>query len=117
MRGDLPRKSLTSKKRKKATFHSPSDEWVFPAASTIQPEERRFWSKHAHGQHESHQLCRIGKRKGLGKSDDGCCTEQRGANKRRGNSVCQRIELILNLLHGPADSENPYKNDDDVDVQ
>ena len=42
MRGNLPGKSVSSKKEDKATFYSPSDEWIFPAASTIKPEERKF---------------------------------------------------------------------------
>ena len=39
---NLPRNLKSSKKRKKAAFCSPSDEWVLPAASTIKPEEREF---------------------------------------------------------------------------
>ena len=38
----MPRIFTSSKKRKKATFYSTSDEWVLPAASTIKPEEREF---------------------------------------------------------------------------
>ena len=41
MRGDLPRLSISSKKRKTA-FCSPTDEWILPATSTIKPEEREF---------------------------------------------------------------------------
>ena len=38
MRGNLPGKSLRSKKKEdKATFSSPSGEWILPAASTINP--------------------------------------------------------------------------------
>ena len=32
--------------------------------------------------------------KGLSKSDDGCYSQRRSAEKRRGNSVCQRIGFI-----------------------
>ena len=42
MRGNLPRNFISSKKEDKATFYSPSEEWVMPAASTINPEEREF---------------------------------------------------------------------------
>ena len=49
----------------------------------------RFRREHAHVEQERPELC-----KGLRKSDDGCCTHRRSANKRRGNSVCQRIGLI-----------------------
>ena len=44
-RGDawrLAKEIYKLKDSEKATSHSPSDEWVFPAASTIQPEERVF---------------------------------------------------------------------------
>ena len=41
MRGDLPRLSISSKKRKTA-FCSPTDEWILPATSTIKLEEREF---------------------------------------------------------------------------
>ena len=34
--------SAGSKKKDKATFFSPTDEWIWPAASTIKPEEREF---------------------------------------------------------------------------
>ena len=30
------------KEKDKATFHSPAEEWVLPAASTKEPEERKF---------------------------------------------------------------------------
>ena len=33
---------LAQKKEDKATFHSPSEEWILPAASTINPEDRVF---------------------------------------------------------------------------
>ena len=42
MRGNLPGKSASSKQEDKATFYSPSDEWIFRAASTFKTEEREF---------------------------------------------------------------------------
>ena len=42
MRGDLPRISFSSKKKDKATFFSPTDEWSLPAASRIKQEQRKF---------------------------------------------------------------------------
>ena len=44
-RGDawrLAKNIYKLKETEKATFYSPSDEWVLPAASTIKPEEREF---------------------------------------------------------------------------
>ena len=44
-RGDawrFAKKIFKLKETEKATFYSPSDEWVLPAASIIQPEERVF---------------------------------------------------------------------------
>ena len=35
-------KTDTSKEKDKATFYSPAEEWVLPAASTKEPEEREF---------------------------------------------------------------------------
>ena len=75
----------------KATLFSLSDEWIMPAVSTIKPEEREVVvdsGASTCGQQERPQLCRIGNRKGLKKSDDGGNSQRRGANKRRG---CQRI--------------------------
>ena len=44
-RGDaweLAKKIFQPKETEKATFYSPSEEWIMPAASTINPEERKF---------------------------------------------------------------------------
>ena len=44
-RGDawkFAKKIFKLKTEDKATFHSPSEEWILPAASTINPEEREF---------------------------------------------------------------------------
>ena len=41
--GILPNIFISSKKKEdKATFCSPSEEWILPAASTVNPEEREF---------------------------------------------------------------------------
>ena len=42
MRRNLLGKIHKLKKEDKATFYSPSEEWIIPAASTITPEEREF---------------------------------------------------------------------------
>ena len=55
---------------------------------------RRFRREHAHVQQERPELCRIGNREGLWKSDDVCDSQWRSANKRRGDVACQRIGFI-----------------------
>ena len=43
MRGELAQKFFELKKNDdEATFYSPSEEWIMPAASTTNPEEREF---------------------------------------------------------------------------
>ena len=39
---NLARHIYKLKDKDKATFHSPTNEWIMPAASTIKPEEREF---------------------------------------------------------------------------
>ena len=58
-RGDawrLAKKIYKLKENYKATFFSPTNEWILPAASTVKPEEKRvcgrFRSKYACGQQE-----------------------------------------------------------------
>ena len=54
--GFLPKNIYKLKEKDKATFYSPAEEWVLPAASTKEPEEREFvvdsGAKYAHGQQE-----------------------------------------------------------------
>ena len=40
--GTLPKKFYKLKENDKATVYSPAEEWVLPAASTKEPEEREF---------------------------------------------------------------------------
>ena len=54
----------------------------------------RFLSIHAHVKQGRPELCRIGNRKGLLKSDEGCCSQRRSANKRRIDRACQRTRFI-----------------------
>ena len=51
----------------------------------------RFWSINAHVEQEKPELCRVGKRQGIRKSDDGCYSQRRSANKRRSDRECQRF--------------------------
>ena len=82
----------------KATFFSLFDEWVLPAASTVKPEEQEFVvdcrasMQMVSGKDLNSaelETVRISK-----KSDDGGNSQRRGANKRRGNGVCQKIGFI-----------------------
>ena len=54
----LPKNIYKLREKDKATFYSPAEEWVLPAASTKEPEERKFvvdsGAGYAHGQQESH---------------------------------------------------------------
>ena len=54
----------------------------------------RFQREHAHVEQERPELSRIGKSKSLEKSDDGGTSQRRGADRRRGNTVCQGIGFI-----------------------
>ena len=78
-RGDaweLAEFSKAQKKRKtKATFDSPSEEWDFAGRIHNKPRGKRvcgrFRSKHAHGQQERLEQSRIGDREDIEKSDNG----------------------------------------------
>ena len=85
----LAKNILKLKDKDKATFSSLTNEWCLPALSVTKPEAREFVVNSAAS--ERSELCRIGNRKGLSQSDDSCCSKRRSANKRRSDSVCQRI--------------------------
>ena len=64
------------KEKEKATFYSPSEERVTPAASTMKSEEReracgRSRSEYAYGQQERPELSGIGDHEDIEESDDG----------------------------------------------
>ena len=81
------------KENDKPTFYSPAAEWVLPAASTKEPEEREFVV-------DSGASMRMVSKKDLGdhedikNSDDGDDGQRRGANKRSSNGIRQRIGFI-----------------------
>ena len=54
----------------------------------------RFLRKRAHVEQERPELCRIGNRESLYKSDDGCYSQRRSAYKRRSDRVCQGSVFI-----------------------
>ena len=92
-RGDawrLAKNISTLEEKDIATFYSLSEIWCLPAPSVIKPKKREFVKDSgASVQQERPELCRMRNRKGPQKSDDGCCSQRRSANKRRGNNVCQ----------------------------
>ena len=93
-RGDaweLAKKIFKLKKEDKATFHGHSEEWIMPAASTINPEERKFVVDSGASMHmvskkdldkAELETVRIPK-----KSDDGNDSQRPSACKRRGNGI------------------------------
>ena len=95
---NLAKNMYNLKEKDKATFYSPTNEWIMLAASTMRPEERKFVVVSGASMHvvsrkdlDSAELDIVKVSK---KSDDSCNSARRGANKRRGNSVCQRIGFI-----------------------
>ena len=88
----------------KATFYSPAEEWVLPAASTKEPEERKFVvdsgaSMRTVSKKDLDSAELDGDHEDIEESDDGDDGQRRGANKRRSDVRCQRIGLIR---HGYA---------------
>ena len=92
-RGNLPRISISSKKRTKLnSFHLPMSEVCGRIHNNTGGKRvcGGLQSKHAYGQQERPQRCRIGYRKSLSKYDDGCNSQRRGAKKRRGNKCMSK---------------------------
>ena len=93
---------LKLKEKDKATLFSSTEVWCLPAPSVIKPEEREFVVDSGASMHmlnrkdlnsaelETVSVCK-------NPTDDGCHSQLRGANKRRGNSVCQRIGIIRDI--------------------
>ena len=89
------------KEKDKATFYFPAEEWVLPAASTKEPEEREFVvdseaSMHMFSKRDlnSAEL----EHEDIEKSDDGDDGQRRSAIKRRSNGLCQGIGFIRVML-------------------
>ena len=85
----------------KETF-SPSDEWSLPAASTIKPEEREFVVDSGTSMHmvsrKDLNSARLETVKVCKNPTTVAYSQRRGAHKRRGNSVCQRIGFIRDSI-------------------
>ena len=91
-RDDWPRISQIFFWKKKKT--EKANESCLPTTSAIKLEDNiccRFQSIHAHVEQERPELCRIGNRKRLKKSDDGCYSQRRSACGKRSHRVCSRI--------------------------
>ena len=85
------------KENDKATFYPPAEEWVLPAASTKEPEEREFVVD------SGASMLMVSKRDLISaaletmrtsRSPTAVMTANGEANQGRGHGKCQRIELI-----------------------
>ena len=86
------------KEKDKAAFYFPAEEWVLPAASTKEPEEREFVVDSGASMHlvskrdlSSAELETMRTSRNPTTGDDG---QRRGANQRRSDGICRRIGLI-----------------------
>ena len=86
----------------KATFYSPSDGWVLPAASTIKPEEREFVVDSGASMHvvsrKDLNSAELENRKDLKKSNDGCNSQRRGANKKEATVYVRALDLFVTAM-------------------
>ena len=82
------------KEKDKAAFYFLAEEWVLPAASTKEPEERTFVVDSGASVHMVSKKDLDGDHEDIKKSDDGDDGQQRGANQRRSDSICQTIGLF-----------------------
>ena len=98
IRGNLPGKSIGSKKEDKATLYSLSEQWILPAASTINTEEREFVVDSGVSMHMV-SMKDLNKAEleteDIEKSDNGSDSQRRSANKRRSNSIRLRIGVTV----------------------
>ena len=88
------------RERTKATFYSRTEEWVLPAASTKEAEERgRFRSEYAYGQQARPSLCWVGDHEDIEESDDvdGRPTA-RWQTREEATGICQRIGLFVTVM-------------------
>ena len=81
----------------KAAFHSLTDEWIMPAASTTKSEEREFVVLSGASMHMVSKRDLISaelETMRIFKNPTTLMGQRRGANKRRSHGVSQRIGLI-----------------------
>ena len=103
-RGDaweLARKIYKLKQEDKASFYSPSEEWILPTASTINSEEREFVADSGASMHmvskKDFNKAELETVRNTEKSFNGSDSQRRGASKRRVNGIRQRIGFILDV--------------------
>ena len=82
---NLARNFYKLKEKDQATFDSPADKWIMPAASTIKSEEREFVvdseaSMHMVSKRDFNSAELIGDHEDIEESDDGDDGQRRGAN-------------------------------------
>ena len=95
-------------------FYSPAEEWVLPAASTKEPEEREFVVDSGASMHmvsKTDLNSAVGDHEDIEKSDDGDDGQRRGANKRRSHGMCQRIGLIREGYASWTNSRSPFSRE------
>ena len=91
---NLAKNIFKLKEKYKATFCFPAKEWVLPAASTKEPEEREFVVDSGASMHiVSKKDLHSAELETMRTSDDGDDGQRRGANKRRSDSICRTIGL------------------------
>ena len=87
------------KENDKATFFSPVEEWVLPAASTKEPEKREFPVDSGASMHvvsvKDLNFAEFGDHEDIKKSDNGDDGQRRGANKRRSDSILSDNWIFL----------------------
>ena len=74
----------------KVTFYFPAEEWVLPAASTKEPEEREFVVDSGASMHMVSKSDLNSAELDIEEADDGDDVQRRGANQRRSHGICQR---------------------------
>ena len=96
---NLAKNRYKLKEKDKAAFYFPAEEWVLPAASTKEPEEREFVVDSGASMHmvskKDLNSAELGTMRRSEESDDGDDGQRRGANKRRSDRICQTIWTYL----------------------
>ena len=88
--GTLPKNIYKLKEKDKATFYSPAEECVLPAASKKEPQEREFVVESGASMH----MHMVSKRDAHSAELETMRISKCPANKRRSHGICQRIGPI-----------------------
>ena len=100
------------KENDKTTFYSPAEEWV----SWLR--QQKSWTKKSLLWIPERVciLCWVGDHEDIAESDDGGDGQRRCANKRRGNSMCQRIGLIRDSCASWRNSRSSFSREADCNI-